>query len=40
MIIVKTLARVHTHTHTHTIHLVKNKKYRKLINRENNSKSL
>ncbi len=38
MIIVKTLARVHTHTHT--IHLVKNKKYRKLINRENNSKSL
>ena len=36
----KTLARVHTHTHTHTIHLMKNKKYNKLINRENNNKSL
>ena len=34
----KTLARVHTHTHT--IHLMKNKKYNKLINRENNNKSL
>ena len=32
----KTLARVHTHT----IHLMKNKKYNKLINRENNNKSL